>query len=765
VSGLEMFFTISDLSGALNCSPISGGHVKITLICLFETASMATPANGNTRLRFGTFEIDLVGQELFKRGVPVHLQDKPFQILAFLLEHPGEIVTREELQKRLWPNGTFVEFDKGLNTAVKKLRQALLDSADSPVYIETLPRRGYRFIAPITADSFYEPNGKAGSVDGKDTAGQNGANASGRVSEAGGVSGRLTDMRYMVFAVVLLVALAGIAIFVRYKPQGRAAASVAQGMSLTRLTQNGKIREMAISPNGQYVTFALSEGLTQSLWLREVRSGDELQLLAPDTVNFSGLEFSRDGGSVYFIRSEKTNPVFSYLCRIPSAGGSAEQLIRDADSPVSFSPDGKRFVYTRGYPPRDITQVRIADRDGANDHALLDISGQQVYEAGATWSPNNESIAVPIHVIGKESRFILYVISLTSARATEFYSSQGAIGRPMWSGSGDRLLVTLEDVRTHRGQLWTLPYPSGEARRLTNDFSDYSSAIDLTNDGTKLAAIVTSTISNLWVASADDLSRATQVTSGEPSLFQIRALPDRRLLALGSGVWVMDGDASHRTRFEQVEDPRSIETCKRSVLIVRNKDGNAQLTRFGLDGSDAAAITGGELLSPICSPDEKFVYYLNFARHPKGIQRISTEDGSTASVAKVLGDTLFGNLAISPDGALLAYPYQQYSPPLVALAVLSSKGGPPIKQFRMPGFLGHVRWAPKGDALQYLQTQDGATNLWEQRLEGGGPRQLTHFSVGQIFDFDWSHDQKQLLMTRGQVTRDVVLIEHFQSSH
>ena len=90
---------------------------------------------------------------------------------------------------------------------------------------------------------------------------------------------------------------------------------------------------------------------------------------------------------------------------------------------------------------------------------------------------------------------------------------------------------------------------------------------------------------------------------------------------------------------------------------------------------------------------------------------------------------------------------------------------PPIKQFRMPGFLGHVRWAPKGDALQYLQTKDGATNLWEQRLEGGRPRQLTHFSVGQIFDFDWSHDQKRLLFTRGQVTRDVVLIENFRTSH
>jgi DNA-binding winged helix-turn-helix (wHTH) protein len=371
---------------------------------------MAIPPNGNTRLRFGTFEIDPARQELFKRGVPVHLQDKPFQVLAFLLEHPGEIVTREELQKRLWPNGTFVEFDKGLNTAVKKLRQALLDSADSPVYIETFPRRGYRFIAPITSDSFYEPNGKAGSIDGRDTAGQNGANASGRVSEGvsgseGGVSGRLTDMRYMVFAAGLLVALAGIAIFVRYRPP--AAASVAQGMSLTRLTQNGKIREMAISPDGRYVTFALREGPTQSLWLREVPSGNELQLLAPDTVNFSGLEFSPDGASVYFIRSEKTNPYYSYLCKMPSAGGSVEQLIRDADSPVSFSPDGKRFVYTREYPSRDITEVRIADRDGANDHALLEIPGHLVYEAGATWSPNNKSIAVPIHVIGKESRFIL----------------------------------------------------------------------------------------------------------------------------------------------------------------------------------------------------------------------------------------------------------------------------------------------------------------------------------------------------------------------
>jgi Tol biopolymer transport system component/DNA-binding winged helix-turn-helix (wHTH) protein len=110
---------------------------------------MATRANGRTKLCFSIFEVDLTTNKLFKRGVSQHLQEKPFQILAQLLERPGEVVTREELQKILWPDGTFVDFDKGLNTAVKKLRQALGDSPDAPVFIETQPRKGYRFIAPV----------------------------------------------------------------------------------------------------------------------------------------------------------------------------------------------------------------------------------------------------------------------------------------------------------------------------------------------------------------------------------------------------------------------------------------------------------------------------------------------------------------------------------------------------------------------------------------------------------------------------------------
>src|SRR6184192_2271265 len=103
-------------------------------------------------VRFGIFEVDLAAGELRKSGVRVRLQEQPFQVLAYLLQHPGEIVTREELRQKLWPADTFVDFDHSLNTAINKIREALGDSAVSPRFVETLARRGYRFISPVETD-------------------------------------------------------------------------------------------------------------------------------------------------------------------------------------------------------------------------------------------------------------------------------------------------------------------------------------------------------------------------------------------------------------------------------------------------------------------------------------------------------------------------------------------------------------------------------------------------------------------------------------
>src|ERR1700681_4503987 len=112
---------------------------------------MAVETPSSVVLRFGAFELDLRAGELHKQGLRVKLQEQPFRVLNVLLHHPSEVVTRDELRAQIWPTDTFVDFDNGLNTAINKLREALGDSAESPRYIETLPRRGYRFIAPVSS--------------------------------------------------------------------------------------------------------------------------------------------------------------------------------------------------------------------------------------------------------------------------------------------------------------------------------------------------------------------------------------------------------------------------------------------------------------------------------------------------------------------------------------------------------------------------------------------------------------------------------------
>lgn len=726
---------------------------------------MASKADSHASLRFGTYEVDLATEEVSRRGVPLNLNGKPFQILAMLLEQPGKIVTREELQQRLWPDGTFVDFDRNLNTAVKKLRQALGDSAETPVFIETLPRRGYRFIAPVSVAG----NGVPAGISSTDESGPVEA------TEVPATHRGSTRVAWIVAAVMCAVAI--VVAVVKLIPAGKSLD--VRKMRITKVTDSGNIREMAISPDGQYLAYAIGPALEQSLWIRELSGANAIQLLAPDTVNFSGISFSPDGTFLYFIRSERTNPVFSYMCRMPVLGGKVEELIRDADSPASFSPDGSSFVYTRGNPPRNITEVRIADSDGGHDHALIELKGNEVFEAGATWSPDGKRIAVPIQVGGEQSKFVLYVVALRESKAQSIFTSEGDIGRPLWI-SNSKLLVTLRAGFARGGQLWTISYPDGASERFTNDLTDYSSAIDFSRDHRKLAVIANSLSSEVWVAASNDLSHLNQLSSGEPSPLSVRELYDGRVVMLVSGVepqplrdreprtgrtifeetavWTMSVDGTHRSRWTGIENPEWIEPCGKALLVLSNQKGNTALLRYENEGVLPKAIASGDVHTPNCSPDGRFTYYLNYVA-PEKIRRISNNDGSTTVIADTLGDTVTDSPAISPDGKLLAYPYQRYSPPRVAIAVIRTTNGAFIKDFTIPGFSDMLRWSPDGRSLHYLLTSEGVTNLWEQPLEQGKARQVTQFKAGHIFDFTWTRDAKHLLMARGASSTDVVVID------
>ena len=138
------------------------------------------------------------------------------------------------------------------------------------------------------------------------------------------------------------------------------------------------------------------------------------------------------------------------------------------------------------------------------------------------------------------------------------------------------------------------------------------------------------------------------------------------------------------------------------------------------------------------------------------------QGGSPEEITDGMGEGVTGWLDISPDGKLLSYTFDQYNPAGWKLVVISARGGSALRTLDVPGGTNRVRWSSNGSRLQYLLTQDWATNVWEQALVGGKPRQLTKFTSGRIFDFSWSSDNRRLFLTRGDVTSDVVLLNNLR---
>jgi Tol biopolymer transport system component len=159
-----------------------------------------------------------------------------------------------------------------------------------------------------------------------------------------------------------------------------------------------------------------------------------------------------------------------------------------------------------------------------------------------------------------------------------------------------------------------------------------------------------------------------------------------------------------------------------------------------------------------CSPDGKWIFYTLKEK----LYRMPPEGGESVEILSVPGTPRAWLVRVSPDGSQVAFLYQEASPLLVTkLGVASATGGPLQFTIAPPIGASGLRWAPSGKALQYLLTRKGATNLWEQPLTGGEPRQLTNFPSGRIFDFTWARDGKQLLLAKGNQTSDVILIRNF----
>jgi Tol biopolymer transport system component len=643
-----------------------------------------------------------------------------------------------------------VDFNEGIDTALKKLRYALGDSAQNPTFIVTIPRRGYRFIAPVA-------NGRS------DVLAEFGSEPQ-LPSAAVTPPVSRTSKHYLALLIVFALIFTIGYVFLRRALLPRDLEL--RRAQMTKLTDNGEVQGVAISRDGRYVAFARGDEIRQSLWLRDIAARSDLQIL-PEGPGFHGLTFSPGGNSLYVLRSDVKDPSFKYLYVLPSHGGTLTKLITDVDSPVSFSPDGKQFVYEHCVPPRNYIELRIANADGSNDNVLTLIrdGSAMLYQPGPNWSPDGRNIAVPVVLANGPQRWVLDIVSATDGSIREMYSSSGNhfLGRPVWFPSGKGLLFTHVDNSGGRYQLWTISFPEGRAQPLTHDVTNYGSDLDMTRDGRTFASTTSNVVSHPWVAPASDLSQAHQVTNDGLPVRGIAEAPDGKLLVTSTEnvASLMHTDGSQRTRFTDVEPVFEPASCGRFVLFRVDHEDSA-VVRFGLDGLNPTVLVRGDIDSPTCSADQSAVFYYTW-NPPQKLWKIPLQGGPPQYVADSLGDLLCKTIDISPDGRYLVYPYTQFGRvPSEGwrLAVIPVNGGPPVRQFAVPSEADgvQVRWSASGKGLQYVVTQNGVSNLWEQPLSGGKPKQLTRFTSSQIFDFNWTRDHTRLLMSRGTESHDAILL-------
>ena len=271
--------------------------------------TMSNPAPRDVRYRFGPFELDPSQGRLSRSGSRVKLQDLPLRLLVLLVERPSEIVTREELRQRLWPEDTFVEFDNSLGVAVRKLREALRDNADAPRYVETVPRRGYRFVAPVTVQGPDEAPDSDEADRVRSGMGPGARNLRDRVETPPPTLARSASRpRYWITAGLVLL-MVGIAVyeFRSYPRQSAAKAESARSNSRLRPRRAVAVlgfRNLAGRPNDNWLSTAFTEMLSTELAaggsLRLVPGEDvarakrELPLADEDTLAKSTLERLRD---------------------------------------------------------------------------------------------------------------------------------------------------------------------------------------------------------------------------------------------------------------------------------------------------------------------------------------------------------------------------------------------------------------------------------------------------------------------------------------
>ena len=716
----------------------------------------------NKFYEFPPYRVDTTEKLLLRDGERIPLTPKAFETLLILIERHGHIVEKNELMQMVWP-GVAVE-ENNLNQNISAIRKALGENSLTQQFIETLPRRGYRFIAEVremAAEERVQPIMALPQME-----------KSVEALLPTPTPNRRLRVALLTFA--SLVVLTGILYLLSTKLESASPSTLAPAVKINRLPATSDAWETAISPNGKLVAYVIGDVSNQSLHIKQIDTGADTELLARDEGRFRGLVFAPDNKSLYYAQQEKN--VGHVLYQKPIQGGEGKRLLVGADSAVTFSPDGKQLAFVRESQASGESSLVIANADGTGERVLAARKLPKYYAVeGPSWSPDGKLIATAAN--GADAKFHFQIVTVNVETGAETPVSQQRwdwATKVAWLPNAKGIVAVGRDGQEgiQNDQLWLLDYPSGQAHKLLTDLNTYR-GLSLDQTGKMLATVRSETRSSLWVIPPGDPSQARSITTdpgSQPGGDGLDWTPDGRIVytSLASGhkdLWIMNADGTQTKPLttepaDNVSSP-SVTADGQYVIFNSGRSGLPNIWRIGLDGKAPTRLTHGNLdLQPYCSPLENWVFFSQDSAGKRTISRVKT-DGS--GPPQSLSDQLTLYPVVSPDGKWVACLYQETLNAPQRVAILPVTGGAPKQLLDIPAALTtSLRWHPDGNSLTYLTRKDGAMNLWRQPLAGGTAEPITDFKTDRIFTYAWSRDGRTLACARGTINRDVIMISDFR---